>query len=116
VNLLDSLRAELDPLLAMQLPSEARAATIEITGSQVALRLYLHGPGGLPQWEALDAQFTPLVARRLPAGENWSVIVQTIRRDRPEPLDVFGDVVWIEDGTTVRTIDGRAVGQGNARA
>ena len=116
MSLLDALRAELEPLLAMQLPPEARAATLELTGSQVALRIYLHGPGGLPQWEALDAHFTPLVERRLPAGEGWSVIVQTMRRDRPEPLDVFGAMVWIEDGTEVRTIDGRAAGQGNAHA
>jgi hypothetical protein len=69
---------------------------------------YLHGPGSLKRWEALDAQFTPLIDERSPADQPWEVIVQAVRQDRPEPLDVFGAVLWVERGTVVASRDGGA--------
>ena len=105
----ERLRAELADLCPVLMPSEARAATLEIVRWLVTFRVYLHGPGSLDRWQALDAQFAPLIEERLTAGEPWEVIVQAFRRDRPEFLDVFGTVVWIERGTAVASRDGRAV-------
>ena len=107
MSALERLRSELADLCPVLMPSEARAATVEIVRTLITLRVYLHGPGSLDRWEALDEQFTPLIEERLPAGEPWEVIVQAIRRDRPEPLDVFGTVVWIERGTIVASRDGQ---------
>lgn len=109
MSALERVKAELAELCPVLMPSEARAASLEIVRALVTLRVYLHGPGSLDRWEALDGQFTPLIEERLPAGEPWEVIVQAIRRDRPEPLDVFGTVIWIERGTTVASRDGRPV-------
>jgi hypothetical protein len=107
VSALERVQAELADLCPVLMPAEARAATVEIVRSLVTLRVYLHGPGSMGRWQALDEQFTPLIEERLPAGEPWEVIVQAIRRDRPEPLDVFGTMVWIERGTTVASRDGQ---------
>ena len=110
MSALERLKLELVELCPVLMPAEARAATLEIARWLVTLRVYLHGPGGMDRWEALDAQFTPLIEERLPAGEAWEVTVQAWRRDRPEPLDVLGTVVWLERGTVVASQDGRALG------
>ena len=94
----------------MLLPPAARAVTLEVTAWQVAVRIYLHGTAGLEAWEPLDDLLAPLVLRRLPARpesspEAWQVLVQAIRRDRPEPLDVFGTPVWVEDGTRISSVN-----------
>lgn len=111
----ERLRADLAHLCPMLLPPEARATSLEINSWLVTVRVYLHGPGGMDRWEALDTQLTPLVERRLPAGQRWDVTVQAVRRDRPAPLDVFGTVVWVEDGTEVASIDGHAVNTDESR-
>ena len=108
VGAFEQLQGELAELCPVLMPAEARAATLEIVQQLVTLRVYLHGPGSLARWEALDAQFTPLIEERLPADQPWEVIVQALRRDRPEPLDVFGAVLWVERGTVVASRDGRA--------
>ena len=95
----------------MLMPAQARAATLEMVQRLVTLRVYLHGPGSLDRWEALDAKFTPLIEERLPAGEPWEVTVQAVRRDRPAPLDVFGSEIWIERGTVIASRDGRPAGR-----
>ena len=110
MSVLERLQLELAELCPVLMPPEARAATLEILQSLVTFRVYLHGPGSLDRYEALDAQFTPLIEDRLPAGQPWEVIVQAFRRDRPAPLDVFGCEVWIERGTEVASRDGRAPG------
>ena len=107
VTILEQLAADLAEVCPVLMPSGARAATIEVVQALVTLRVYLHGPGSLDRWEALDAQFTPLIEERLPAGQPWDVIVQAFRRDRPEPLDVFGSLLWIERGASVASRDGR---------
>jgi len=107
VTILEQLSADLAELCPVLMPAEARAATIEVVQGRVTLRVYLHGPGSLDRWEALDAQFTPLIEERLPAGQPWDVIVQAFRRDRPEPLDVFGSLLWIERGASLASRDGR---------
>ena len=110
MSILEKLQAELAELCPVLMPAEARAATLEIVQWLVAFRVYLHGPGSLDRWEALDAQFTPLIEERLPTAQRWEVIVQAFRRDRPEPLDVFGSLVWIERGAAITSRDGRAAG------
>ena len=107
---LATLEADLAHLAPMLLPSEARALTLEVVREQVTVRVYLHGRGSLERWADLDAELTPLVERRLPAGPTWSVIVQAVRQDRPAPLEVFGAVMWVEDGSTIARRDGRAAG------
>jgi len=108
---LATLEADLAIAAPMQLPPDARALTLEVVREQVTVRVYLHGPGSLERWADLDAELTPLVERRLPAGPTWSVIVQAVRQDRPEPLEVFGVVLWVEEGSTIARRDGRAAGQ-----
>src|SRR6476659_2364520 len=108
---LATLEADLAHLAPMLLPSEARALTLEVVREQVAVRVYLDGRGSLERWADLDAEVTPIVERRVPAGPTWSVIVQAVRQDRPEPLEVFGAVMWVEDGSTIARRDGRAAGQ-----
>jgi hypothetical protein len=116
MNPIDGIRAELGSLLAMLLPSDARAATLEVTERQVALRLYMNGPCGLVLWEELDGEFTPLVRRLLPSTDGpWTVIVQTSRRDRPTALDVLGTPVWTERGAVIATIDGHVIGAPEAQ-
>jgi hypothetical protein len=109
--MLEQLRAELAHLAPMLLPPEARALTVEAIATQLTARVYLHGPGSLARWADLDAKLTPLIERRLPASDNWSVIVQAIRQDRPAALEVFGTVVWVEEGTIIQCRDGRRTGQ-----
>jgi len=92
----------------MILPPEARAASVEMTGAQVTVRVYLHGSGGIERWRALDAAIAPFVGDRLP-GDRWRIVVQAVRRDRPQPLDVFGMVIWMEDGTSIASLDGKPV-------
>ena len=106
----ERLQLELAELCPVLMPASARAATLEMVRYLVTMRVYLHGPGSMDRWEALDAQFTPLIEERLPAGEPWEVIVQASRRDRPESLDVFGRVLWIERGAVIASRDGRAAG------
>ena len=108
---LATLEADLAHLAPMLLPPDARALTLEVVREQVTVRVYLHGPGSLGRWADLDAELTPLVERRLPEGPTWSVIVQAVRQDRPAPLEVFGVVLWVEDGSTIARRDGRAAGQ-----
>ena len=110
MSVFERLQLELAELCPVLMPAEARAATLEIVQWLVTLRVYLHGPGSIDRWEALDRQFTPLIEERLPAADAWEVVVQAFRRDRPEPLDVFGTVIWIERGATVASRDGRAAG------
>ena len=104
----DALRDALSHLLPMILPPEARAASVEMTGAQVTVRVYLHGGGGIERWHALDAAISPLVSRQLP-GDSWRIVVQAVRRDRPQPLDVFGTVLWAEQGTSIASLDGKPV-------
>ena len=108
MSLFDALRDELSHLLPTLLPPEARAASVEMTGAQVTVRVYLHGGGGIERWQTLDAAIAPLVSARLP-GDRWRVVVQAVRRDRPQPLDVFGVVVWMEEGTAIASLDGKPV-------
>lgn len=108
---LATLASDLAHLAPMLLPPEARALTLEVVREQVTVRVYLHGPGSLERWADLDAELTPLVERRLPAGPPWSVILQAVRQDRPAALEVFGAVMWVEDGSTIARRDGRAAGQ-----
>jgi len=106
---LSLLETDLAHMAPMLLPPEARALTLEVVREQLTVRVYLHGPGSLGRWADLDEVFTPFVERRLPVGPNWSVIVQAVRQDRPSPLEVFGAVLWIEDGGVVARQDGRAI-------
>ena len=110
MSLFDTLRDALSQLLSTILPPEARAASLEIVGTQATVRVYLHGGGGggIERWRALDEAIAPLVTRHLPSAA-WRVVVQAVRRDRPQPLDVFGTVVWIEDGTSIASVDGKPV-------
>lgn len=98
---LSLLEADLAHVAPMLLPPEARALTLEVVQTQLTVRVYLHGPGSLARWAALDEMLTPFVERRLPAGAGWTVVVQTVRQDRPEPVEVFGTVAWSEAGAEV---------------
>jgi hypothetical protein len=109
--MLEQLQAELAYLAPMLLPPEARALTVEAIATQLTARVYLHGPGSLARWADLDAKLAPLIERRLPEGGGWNVIVQAIRQDRPAALEIFGTVVWVEEGTAIRRRDGRRTGQ-----
>jgi hypothetical protein len=109
---LAQLEADVAHAAPMLLPPEARALTLEVVHTLLTVRVYLHGPGSLERWADLDAALTPFVERRLPEGPTWSVVVQAVRQDRPEPLEVFGAVAWIEEGTAIARRDGRAIGQG----
>jgi hypothetical protein len=99
---LSLLEADLAHVAPMLLPPEARALTLEVVQTQLTLRVYLHGPGSLARWAALDETLTPFVERRLPPGVAWTVVVQAVRQDRPEPVEVFGTVAWSEEGAEVR--------------
>ena len=99
---LSLLETDLAHVAPMLLPPEARALTLEVVQTQLTVRVYLHGPGSLARWADLDEMLTPFVERRLPPGAAWTVIVQAIRRDRPEPLEVFGTLLWSEEGSEVR--------------
>ena len=109
MSLFEVLRDELSLFLPMILSPEARAASVELTGTQVTVRVYLHGGGGIARWEALDAVIAPLVRTELPPDDSWRIVVQAVRRDRPQPLDVFGTVVWAEEGTVIASLDGKPV-------
>jgi hypothetical protein len=112
VSDLTPLQSDLAHMAPILLPPDARALTLEVVHEQLTVRVYLHGPGSLGRWADLDEVLTPFVERRLPAEQNWSVIVQAVRQDRPSPLEVFGQVIWIEDGSVVARQDGRAVEEG----
>ncbi len=95
------LEADLAHVAPMMLPPEARALTLEEVRTQLTVRVYLHGPGSLERWADLDAQLTPFVERRLPPASSFSVIVQAVRQDRPQALEVFGTLVGCEEGTGI---------------
>jgi hypothetical protein len=109
VSDLAQLEADLAHMAPILLPPDARVLTLEAVHEQLTVRVYLHGPGSMGRWADLDEVLTPFVERRLPDGHRWSVIVQAVRQDRPLPLDVFGEVFWIEEGSVVARRDGRAI-------
>jgi hypothetical protein len=96
VGLLDDLRGKLAPVLPDILPTEARAVSLEVISWLVTVHVFLTEARGMDRWEDLDARLVPLVREYLPENQTWDVVVTAHRKDRPEPIEVIGSLLWAE--------------------
>lgn len=106
----EHFRALLEPRLPGLLPVDSRAVTLEINEWQVVIRVYLHGSIAEAPYDDLDVSLRSLVDGVPPRQpESWCLLLELARRDRPGDLDVFGTPIWVENATTIATVDLRPV-------